>query len=199
MPRAGTEKRNYKTNSGKRKRERIPHKKRSRATKHEFRKTMVRTLDELELGGFLPTCNEIKELIDDSNKTVECCLKKGIIDCPTTCPRCSFAAKMNENHTVRCRRPDCAYAPPKKCQRCAATMVVGKVNENEIVEANCPTCEWQWRPGVEFENSTFRGSIFQCCKLPKNEVFHCLWLWINRMPSSTAAHMLCWEEDTAGT
>jgi len=198
MPRSGTERKCFKTDSGKRKRDKQPVKKSRRASKHGFREGMIRTLDELELGGFLPSCKEVKDLINDSNKTTDCCLQKGVIDCPKTCPRCSHPVKMNEGHTVRCRRPDCAYTPPTKCQRCTANVSVTKKDGDDIVESNCKTCEWQWRPGVEFENSMFRGSIFQSCKLPKNEVFHCLWLWMNKIPSSTAAHMLAWQEDTAG-
>jgi len=194
MPRRGTTKTGYAVDRGKRKRaaknQTVKHKRKDR---FKFREVMVRSLDELEKGGYLPTYKELKELFDNEKATVECCCEKGIMDRPTACPRCSKPVKMYARYTVRCRRAECPYIRPKTCQRCDSDDDL-KVNGNN---SNCVHCKWQWRPGVEYERSVFRGSMFQNCKLPKNEVMHCMWLWLNKVSSTSAAVMLGWHEDTA--
>jgi len=195
MPRKDFRKVHYKTDSGKRKRKKAVAAKKS--DRHAFRETMIRSLDELEDGGYLPSYLEVKELLDCALNTIEYCIKKNIVQPPPSCPRCNGQLKTSEAFTVRCRNVNCAYTAPVICQRCTAPLQAKKIGD-EIVECNCPKCEWQWRPGLEFEASIFRGSLFQNCKVPKNKVFHCMWLWIHKVKSSVAAHMLCWQEDTVG-
>ena len=158
---------------------------------------MVRTLDELEQGGFLPSYSEVRSLIDSADATVDYCKMKNVIKYATECPRCKGCLKESKNDAMRCRKVDCAYTPATACQRCSGNMTL-KHSEGEVIESNCGQCQWQWRPGLEYESSVFRGSLFQNCKVPKNEAFHCLWLWMHKIKSSTAAHMLLWHEDTVG-
>jgi len=196
MPRKGFKRKEYAVNKSKR--TRVP-----RATKHKyerfgFRKSMLRSLDELELGGNLPSYKELKHLFDSEEATIKFCLEKETFDCPTICPRCKHTIKApNDKWTIRCRRPACAYSCPTECQRCESDLHITLDGDQEPCKADCEDCKWQWRPGLEYERSTFRNSFVQGCKLPKNEVMHCLWLWLNKVPSTTTASMLVWDEDTA--
>jgi len=194
MPRKGFKHRSYAVNRGKRK----------RSNKHKgerfgFRKSMLRSLDELELGDHLPGYKELKNLFDSEETTIQFFLEKGIIDCPTECVRCNAPLREpGPKHTVRCRRPHCAYACPKECQRCEnSNLKIMKDKDGEEVRATCPDCQWEWRPGVEYERSIFRNSFVQDAKVPKNEILHGLWLWLYKVPSTTTAHMLIWDEATA--
>jgi len=45
--------------------------KHKKANRFEFRDAMVRSLDELELGGNLPTHKELKPLFDSEEATIE--------------------------------------------------------------------------------------------------------------------------------
>ena len=197
MSRKGTKRPDHAVNKGKRKRI-------SRAAKHRyerfgFRKAMIRSLDELELGGHLPSHVEVRHLFDNEEAMIRHCLEKEIFDCPKKCPRCSHDIKgPNAKWTVRCRRVECACKCPVVCQRCESDDVHITLDANqEPCKAECSDCKWAWRPGLECERSIFRNSFVQGSKLPKNEVMHCLWLWLNKVASTTTASMLAWDENTA--
>ena len=177
MARTNSKKADYAVNKSKRKRAaRSPkHKKDGR---FQFREAMTRSLEELELGGYLPSFKELQELFMDEKKAVQFLMDKNIIDVPKICPRCTFAVKIDRQNTARCRRPDCAYKCPKSCQRCGSSDSFKATldSDGEETKADCDACKWQWRPGTEFQRSIFRESFVQECHLPKNEALHCLWL-----------------------
>ena len=148
MPWKGSKKRDYAINKSKR--HRI---KREAKHKHErfgFRKTMLRSLDDLELGGNLPSYAEMKELFDNEEATIRYCLEKEIFDCPSKCPRCSQPVKEpTAKWTVRCRRVECAFKCPTQCQRCEGDDLHITLDSNqEPSKADCGDCHWQWRPGL---------------------------------------------------
>jgi len=162
---------------------------------------MVRSLEELEAGGHAPAYKEVKHLLDDQKTLVDYCISKGIFDCPNTCGRCSAPVKLEcDRCTVRCRKVDCQCTCPKECERCGAEepLQVTMGTDGHPSKANCTVCKWEWRQGLGYERSVFRGSFCQQAKLPKNEIFHCMWLWLHKVPCETAANMLLWNEHLAG-
>jgi len=197
MPRKGAKLQAYAVNRHKRKR--LARTSRSQCERFGFRKTMLRSLDELELGGHLPSYKELKHLFDSEDEMIAHCLEKEIFDCPKNCPRCKHELKPpSKKHTVRCRKVECAHTCPTVCQRCESDELhIALDASQQANKAECPDCAWAWRPGLEFEQSVFKNSFVQGCKLPKNEVMHCLWLWLNKVPSSTTASMLVWNDATA--
>lgn len=196
MARSGTKKRDYAVNRHKRHRIKRPTK-HKREDRFRFREEMIRSLDDLELGGFIPAYSELKELFDDPQKMIDYCISKETFRVPKSCPRCEKPVKLGARHTVRCRRPSCAYTMPMICQRCESDNMTPSWESNgQIKCTDCSDCKWQWRPGVEFERSIFRNSFAQQCNIPKNVLMHLLWLWLHKVPTGTAAVMLMLNEET---
>jgi len=75
-------------------------------------------------------------------------------------------------------------------------LVKSKDSDDYPTKADCVRCKWQWRPGVEHERSIFRESFCQNANLPKNEIFHCLWLWLCKVKIITATTMLGWKAES---
>jgi len=88
MPRKGSKKIDYAVDKGRRKRAPRTVKHKRKDGRFKFREAMVRSLDELELGGWLPSYKELEFLFKSEEATVEYCCAKGMFDRPTNCPRC---------------------------------------------------------------------------------------------------------------
>jgi len=135
---------------------------------------------------------ELQSTLTDEAACVENCCQKGIIDRPNLCFRCNHPVKPGPRCTLCCRRSDCTCSCPDKCQKCDSVTV----NQETRIETRLQHAISTSGLGVEFERSTFRESIFQSCKVPKHELMHSMWLWLNKGPSTTAAVMLQWDETT---
>lgn len=172
----------------------------SKKTRFQGRKSLERAL--LDIGGTkLPTIQELREVLFDEDSAIKYMAECGIIDFHDgKCPRCGLLAEHKwDRKTISCKKTACGLIKPDHCERCLDD-VTDVVNEDGRHEVRCVNedCRWFWRRGKPFQCSFFRGSLLQKCKLPKNEVLHLFYLWLQKVPAKTAASMLGWRADTAG-
>ncbi|CAB9505358.1 Inherit from opiNOG: protein Hydra magnipapillata [Seminavis robusta] len=185
--------------SGDGEQERPTRKRYKHADRFKSRRKKIRDLEQ-EIEG-VPTLFELKDILYDENKSIEFLRKKGVINIPTTCDRCSSPVGQDwTRHQVRCQKTNCMYRPPVKCELCPCGELQQTTTSlgDQGVRCTAEECGWEWSPGKCCTRSFFRNSVLERCHLPKNEVVHLIYLWLNKATNTQVCQQLGWNSETAG-
>ncbi|CAB9509178.1 Inherit from opiNOG: protein Hydra magnipapillata [Seminavis robusta] len=175
-------------------------KKYKHSDRHKRRKAKQRDIQQ-EIKG-LPTLFELKEVLYDEKKAVQFLIGKGVIQVPEYCGRCNSGVKPDwEHYQIRCQKTKCMYeTPPVRCELCPCDRMEETTTRLGDKGKKCTNddCGWEWSPGNCHKRSFFRNSVLENCKLPKNEVLHLIYLWLNKSTNLQVCQQLGWDSETAG-
>jgi hypothetical protein len=112
----------------------------------------------------IPSAEEMRLYFLDEQKAVFYFREHGVIDCLLKCPHCGGKLHLGGKY------------PSNGCW----TMQCSKKN---------PGCADE---GKRWRQSFFKNSVLSGCRKPKNELFHFLFLWVNKTPPDEIKTILGW-------